>query len=140
MIFKDVVLEVLVGNGDVVDRFAELYNQGNWDGKLVRYISGLALAVRELKFTEPVLTNFQLVVRKEVGDGESYTVVTCLNLDTDETFALDFIPWNEVLGMQVVIPKGMTKLDYGIHVMWELTFYGWSNEDVQEKAKEVLGE
>lgn len=55
-----------------------------------------------------------------------------------ERWSMSFIPWAEYLGLDVAArgvdlsPEQMLA-----HILWEITFYGWTSEDVEEKGGEL---
>ena len=76
----------------------------------------------------------QLVLDDVVDEDthEEYMDVTLKK--QDETWAIDFIPWGDLLCCEVVDNVGMDTSNLLAHILWELTFWGWTNSDVQEQA------
>ena len=76
----------------------------------------------------------QLVLDDVVDEetNEQYVGVTLKK--QDETWAIDFIPWGDLLCCEVVDNVGVDTSNLLAHILWELTFWGWTNSDVQEQA------
>lgn len=83
----------------------------------------------ELKRTRPKYN--QGVIHIEYVDDGCYHNVYQTN--QSERYAMDFVPWDEVLGMEVDIGN-YTYEEALAHILWEITFYGYSNAKVQETA------
>lgn len=57
-------------------------------------------------------------------------------LESDAKMAIELTPWPEVLGYEFVTTL---PVDVALaHALWEMTFFGFSNESIQEKAKEIF--
>jgi len=58
-------------------------------------------------------------------------------LEKEIGYALELTPWEELMGMEVstILPP----LETVAHVLYELTFFGFTNEKVQKKAEEISG-
>lgn len=58
----------------------------------------------------------------------------------DELCALDFYPWDKLLRSEVIMPEGMNHNLALCHILWELTFWGFSHEQVQKEAELIKEE
>jgi hypothetical protein len=63
-----------------------------------------------------------------------------------KTFAMDFAPWNQLLNKNVRVSSEVVKLtpvectlqEFALgNILWELTFYGFSSSEVDEKSHEL---
>ena len=58
-------------------------------------------------------------------------------LDDETTYALDFTPWNEWLGMEIdgdcANDIRLTRADIASNCLWELTFIAYDEENIQER-------
>lgn len=54
--------------------------------------------------------------------------------DEDELFALDFYSWKKLLRAKVTLPKNMNHNLALCHILWEMTFWGFTHEQVQKQA------
>lgn len=140
MIFKDLVDSY--SWKDIEYRFKELYpdQEGNFEG--------YEKVLSRLKEIEPVDYNMEIKVElvKHSLIKNDPDFVPYWNVSGDDgsegSWALEFNPWNEWLGMTVA-PK-TSSMDFLIHCLWEMTFCGFEEEEIQGKldnlnkaAKEV---
>lgn len=88
-----------------------------------------------------------LIMLKETDlFNESYYDISCfdynelLNDNIPEIYAIDFIPWEEILGYQVSLAnlKEYSFVQLVGEVLWELTFYGYDEEVIGEEKEELL--
>lgn len=56
-----------------------------------------------------------------------------------EKFATDFLDWKECLGMHVM-HFGYSNTRALAHILWDMTFYGYSNDEVQAKKEELFND
>tara|TARA_A100001037_G_scaffold63293_1_gene55308 strand:+ start:21887 stop:22483 length:597 start_codon:yes stop_codon:yes gene_type:complete len=63
-----------------------------------------------------------------------------------KTFGMDFVPWPQLLNKTIKITKDVTKLvptGYSLeefalgHILWEMTFYGFSEEEVTGTSEHI---
>lgn len=83
--------------------------------------------------------DYALKVTLHEDEDEDFYVVLCMELKTEEDFALDLTPWEEIVEMQVFIHPDIGELHTLAHILWEITFHGWSNEEVKSTAAEIKG-
>ena len=85
---------------------------------------------------------YKIYIRESHNDwesgpvGEKFIDVCLYCEEDDETYAMDLTPWGELVDAEVKygIPLSGTKAV--AHVLWELTFYGFTEQDTQlEKDK-----
>ena len=67
-------------------------------------------------------------------DGEEFVDVCLYNEETDELFAMDFVPWSELIDMPVVKAYKATDTECLSYILWEITFWGFSQAKIQEEA------
>jgi hypothetical protein len=95
-------------------------------------------AFRELKSVEQQNETKNLVVLNEVENEEEQIIDVCFYDDhEDEHYALDFMDWGEVIECEVVAPKKLNQTTIVAHVLWEITFWGFSREKINEEKKEL---
>jgi hypothetical protein len=61
--------------------------------------------------------------------------VLLYNEKEDETFALDFFPWSELIDMKIKRdePLGLTDDEVLAHILWEITFWGYTESEVKKQ-------
>jgi len=95
-------------------------------------------AFGELKSVEQQNKTKNLVVLNEVENEEEQIIDVCFYDDhEDEHYALDFMDWGEVIECEVVAPKKLNQTTIVAHVLWEITFWGFSREKINEEKKEL---
>jgi hypothetical protein len=93
-------------------------------------------AFRELKSIEQQNKTKNLVVLNEVESKEEQIIDVCFYDDKqDEHYALDFMDWGEIIDCEVVAPKKFNQTTIVAHVLWEITFWGYSREKITEERK-----
>ena len=68
-------------------------------------------------------------------EGREEGIEVCLfDESEDELFALDFIDWNDIIDMKVLRAVNVSDKKCLAHILWEITFWGFSNEKVKEES------
>jgi hypothetical protein len=128
----------------------ELFAKYDWDAvkhKLYyqypdqkKNIQGYKEAFFELKEAATYIENDSLIAIEYIKeDDEGYHDVYSLKPDDETRYALDFVDWREVLGMSIepTTLEEYYELDIIAHLLFEITFYGYSNEKVVAKGEEL---
>ena len=95
-------------------------------------------ALRNMLALDPVIDNDKILVIETVqAEVESYEAVRMLDTKEGQKYGIEVNPWSDTLGYTVDVKS----LDaYGIDkfaalVLWEMTWFGYSEDVIQEKAK-----
>lgn len=76
---------------------------------------------------------------KEVNQDQETFIDVCLkNESGDEYFSLDFLPWKSLLQLNVDSNIKLNKIEIMAHILWELTFWGFSASRVDEQGKKII--
>ena len=70
-------------------------------------------------------------------DGQNYFHVYARNAHDPENFSFMITPWKEVLGW-IVSPESLSSFDKEVltaAVLWEITWFGYDEETIQERVK-----
>ena len=95
-------------------------------------------AFRELKSVEQNNKTKNLVVLNEVENEKEQIIDVCFYDDhEDEHYALDFMDWGEIIDCEVVAPKKFNQTTIVAHILWEITFWGFSREKITKERKEL---
>ena len=80
-------------------------------------------------------TNYSIYI---AGIGNLSTDVDVCLLDevNDEIFSLDFVDWADLIDMNIINSIKMSSPEYLAHILWEITFWGFSEEQI-EKQKQI---
>lgn len=72
---------------------------------------------------------------------EKIDIDTCL-LDEpkDELFALDFVEWKDIIDIEIYNSAKLTQTECLAHILWEITFWGFSEKEIQKQSKKIQDE
>jgi hypothetical protein len=95
-------------------------------------------AFTELKSIEKQNKTKNLVVLNEIESEEEQIIDVCFYDDKqDEHYSLDFMDWGEIIDCEVVAPKKFNQTTIVAHILWEITFWGFSRKKITEQRKEL---
>jgi hypothetical protein len=73
-------------------------------------------------------------------DSDQPILDVCVANKEGERFALDFADWVDIIDMKVEKPNNMSEKECLAHILWEITFWGFSNDQVaKERKRTTLG-
>ena len=127
MIFK----ELIQSNEwySVSQIFLELYPNHE------KSLNGYENVFYELRNLEPINSDVQI----QLENYGEYVDVSGFKPNDEYSWAIEFRPWNEWLGMEV-FPKTLevfTELEIICHCLFEMTFFGFEEEEIQDQYKEI---
>ena len=71
----------------------------------------------------------------------TYIDVCLLDSRNDDSYAIDMVPWGDIIDYGVVyrdIPTGELDLETTLaHILWEITFYGYTEEEITEAKSDL---
>ncbi len=69
-----------------------------------------------------------------------YWDVSAQDLEDLEFYAIEFRPWEDWLGMEIdpETLKTISSLDIICHCLWEMTFIGYEQDEIQKQWQEIL--
>tara|TARA_B110000495_G_C22852654_1_gene497178 strand:+ start:206 stop:646 length:441 start_codon:yes stop_codon:yes gene_type:complete len=75
----------------------------------------------------------------DTGKKEELPIIDVCLLDeeADELFALDFIDWTDLIDLNIEKPKSMSEKDCLSHILWEITFWGFTNQEVAREREKI---
>lgn len=79
--------------------------------------------------------SFEILLQDIKADGEDIIDVCIKDLKTEEIFALDFIPWAELVDSEVNIREDMKNYEICAHILWEITFWGFTEEEIEAQKE-----
>jgi len=103
----------------------------------------------QLQLLSPTPTEISIVVKWETDDfdGTKYVDISGKynNPKTEEeefSQALEFTPWNEWLAMKIATEslQDFSELEILSHCLYEMTFVGFEEEEIQEKIQNIEAE
>jgi hypothetical protein len=126
-------------------KFIELLQKHHWDdiqAALIRLypdqgdnLEGYQQVFATLRATEPARSDLCIVIEQvsEEYAGEDYLSVSGRD-STGVSYGIELTDWTEWLGMEID-SQALTQhseLDILAHCLWEMTFFGFSPEDLRE--------
>jgi len=112
-------------------------------------IEGYQKMFNKLQLINPKLTDISIVVKWETDDFDNTKYVDVSgeykNPKTEEeqfSQALEFTPWGEWLAMEVATEslQNFNELEIIAHCLYEMTFIGFEEEEIQEKIQNIKAE
>ena len=97
---------------------------------------GYISALNEIRNIKSVKSTMKITVER-VFDEEETWVDVCMRRGK-EHYSASFTKWNKWLGMNIVADKDFSELAIVAYCLWEMTWYGYSDESTQKKGDEIL--
>ena len=90
------------------------------------------------------LKDYMIHIRSMVGDVDDvpteYTDVCLKHKQTQEIASIDFVNWEVVVNLDVDPGIKLSNKDMACHILWEITFYGFTNKQMQLQGEDLLRE
>ena len=71
------------------------------------------------------------------GKEESVFDICWYSVKDDELYAMDFIPWEELIDAEAYVALDMPEKEILAHILWEITFWGFSSDQVISEGKNL---
>jgi len=103
-------------------------------------LSGYQKALDELRSLKKKGNPMMIVVDKVVDEEETYASVSGLKPREEMSYGLEYSPWEEWLGMKIheSSRRHYNYLDIVTHCLWELTWRGYTNQEVKDEIAELI--
>ena len=85
----------------------------------------------------PGCENYTIQLKQVTDDGETY-IDTCMQSETGEYYSMSYTDWAELMDLRVVTETQIELLEQLAHILWELTFHGFSREDINKSRAELI--
>lgn len=101
--------------------------------------------IDDLKYNRiPVRFNMTMVLEKGVTeDGEEVDIIFLRDNEEDNVYSFEGLPWGAIMGCEVE-EKSLTEVGsnerFAALVLFEMTYFGYSDEDVQRRIAKMLEE
>lgn len=101
--------------------------------------------IADLKYNRiPVKFNMTMVLEKGVSeDGEVDIIFLRDNVEEDNVYSFEGLPWGAIMGCEVE-EKSLTEIGsnerFAALVLFEMTYFGYSDDDVQRRIAKMLEE
>ena len=134
------LIEYVYDNDLDTDLFTSIYNNYYTNKKftLPDVIQRYSESIREIiELPEFNNMDYHILVESENSDGENWVDVSLIDTATNETLSVDYVDWSELVDLLIEDRVGLCHYDRLAHVMWELTFHGFSREEIKENALDL---
>lgn len=104
-------------------------------------IRGYENVLKELKGLKEHSEVMRILIEKNYDKyDKKYYLHVCAIDKNKKTYAIEFEPWENWLGMKIhpTTFKICSQLDIVCHCLWEMTFTGFTNEDVKKEGKKLF--
>jgi len=139
MTFRELLVKYHDEKEDVINGVVLLYpdQENNAVGYSDLYDHLLTLEPAEN--TENISIRIDLVVDEFEGEIDEYLGVSGVKPDSDESWGLSLVPWEEWLGMDIYTLNlsDATDIEFLAACLWEMTWYGFTQEKIQEQREEI---
>ena len=71
-------------------------------------------------------------------DEDNYVDVHLYNEKTDEVYSVSYTDWSEVVDLPVTVTTHFDMVDQVAHILWELTFHGFTRAEVNGSRAELI--
>ena len=87
----------------------------------------------------PGCTGYQIKLTRESdpGDKESYVDVQLYDPKKQEVFSVAYIDWADLIDLEIVSDDKLGLLEQLSHILYELTFYGFTRESIAEARADL---
>tara|TARA_X000001036_G_scaffold409613_1_gene420870 strand:+ start:343 stop:852 length:510 start_codon:yes stop_codon:yes gene_type:complete len=84
--------------------------------------------------------NLQISLKsaQDEDGGDPYIDAHLYDSDADESFGLDFCEWGDILAYEVNNSLNLSDAEIVAHVLWEITFWGFTEAEVQNQKNITL--
>lgn len=135
------LLNVVFNTGSlfqVMSKIEQVYHDNTSD-QIQSIMKCYTLAAQEmLDLTSTPGCEDQSIRLKNVTDDTSeYVDVHLYSEQTDETFAISYTDWSELIDLPITMVQQFDMVDQLAHILWELTFHGFSRDAVAKARAEL---
>ena len=88
--------------------------------------------------SESIILLREVIDDSDPEESELYIDVCLSRVSDEETFALDFVDWREIIDMDIRCEKKLDNHGILCHILWEITFWGFSNDSMLQSGRDLL--
>lgn len=56
----------------------------------------------------------------------------------DELYSFDFVPWKDIIDLEILKTAKLSTVDCLAHILWEITFWGFSEEEIKRQKQTTI--
>tara|TARA_R110000824_G_scaffold54248_8_gene149727 strand:- start:1503 stop:1979 length:477 start_codon:yes stop_codon:yes gene_type:complete len=108
--------------------------------KLVHYSVAYRKVSEELislPFTSKSDFKIYITEKEDPLEGEKYIDVCLYDEGKDELYGIDLTSWIELIDMEIYKATEMNNPTSLAHILWEITFYGFTNSQILNQRREI---
>lgn len=68
---------------------------------------------------------------------EKFVDVCIQDTEKDELYSIDFMPWSELIDLEILNCLDLNNYDLLANILWELTFYGWNPDQIKQAGESL---
>lgn len=122
---------------NVFNKIYSIYLSKEGNDRCVEMNLGFRKAWRELLNKKGEKSEFKIHLVEAVIEDKDFIDVCLYDEDEDELYAVDFYPWDKLINSEIIHPENMSHVEALAHVLWELTFWGFSADAIDKQAEEM---
>ncbi|HGF8172541.1 DUF6557 family protein [Enterococcus faecium] len=124
-------------NNQIIKYLKEQYMGDFSIEEIAKRVADFKKVIESANESDVSIDKCKLIISREIDDFEESNVYWHISLidENDDTYAIDFIPLNELLNYPVEGYEENVALIGD--VIWELTFDGWTVEEQQKRISEM---
>jgi len=88
----------------------------------------------ELGFKKP---EYEIYVHEKEDEGEKFTDVSLYCEEDEEAYAMDLTSWVDLIDAKIKNDLKLSNNELLGHILWEMTFYGFTQERSEELRDEI---
>ena len=119
------------------DKHFEDYKIMEKDASYRKALEELKSLEFEFKEENKDLRIYILKIQDEDEQGDRVDVCLYDELN-DSIFSIDFVPWNQLIELDIQDGINANKEELAAHILWELTFWGFTSQEVEKQAEITL--
>ena len=114
------------------------HGKGYSNSELMDIDSAYLTAFKTLLAKEPSSPedNYKISLKTVDDEGDPYIDCFLYDEDSDQSFAMDFSNWSDLLSFEIYNPLNFTDAEIAAHLLWEMTFWGFTESEI-EKQKQI---
>jgi len=86
----------------------------------------------------PGCEGYNVVLKYEMDDGVQCVDTHLRDSQTNEVYSLSYTDWAELVDLEVICETKMELLEQLAHILWELTFHGFTREKINKSRAELI--
>lgn len=136
-------LNHVMDRGELIRVFTIIYNTyyRSTDPAFPDVIDKFTSVVRELLHTSSHgSTDVYIRLCEAEIDKEYFVDITLYDSAEGCEYSMDFVNWEELIDLQIEDLVGLSIADQIAHILYELTFWGWDNIEIQTQAQKMLSD